>query len=161
MGSPAGDLAQLLTELTRRASKDRARLLAAHGDGDDVVIVAIGELVHAAVEAADDLASQGVSAAVVNARFVKPLDAEGLLPIIERCGALVTVEVHTGPAGFGGAVLEMIAQAGLQPAARMLSVPDRLVEHGSTLAGVGLDADGIVRAVLELIARAPAAGTES
>jgi 1-deoxy-D-xylulose-5-phosphate synthase len=122
-------------------------------DGDDVVIVAIGELVHASVEAAEQLAAQGISAAVLNARFVKPLDTERLLPLVERCGALLTVEVHTGPAGFGGAILEAVAEAGLTPAARSLSVPDRLNEHGTTLEGLGLDADGIARVVLELLRR--------
>ena len=89
----------------------------------------------------------------MNARFVKPLDTKHLLPWAERCGAVVTVEAHTGPGGFGGAVLEALAEAGLTPAARSLSVPDRLNEHGSTLAGLGLDAKGIARAVLELLRR--------
>ncbi|MEE2672915.1 MAG: 1-deoxy-D-xylulose-5-phosphate synthase [Myxococcota bacterium] len=122
-------------------------------DGEDVVIVAVGELVHTSLEAAEQLAAEGVSAAVLNARFVKPLDTERLLPLVERCGALVTVEVHTGPAGFGGAVLEAVAGAGLAPNARLLSVPDRVNEHGSTLEAFGLDAEGIARAVLELLRR--------
>lgn len=121
--------------------------------GDDVVIVAVGELVHPSLEAAEELAAEGVSAAVLNARFVKPLDTQRLLPLVERCGALVTVEVHTGPAGFGGAILEAVAEAGLTPAARSLSVPDRLNEHGSSLEGLGLDAKGIARAVLDLLRR--------
>ena len=121
--------------------------------GDDVVIVAVGELVHPSLEAAEELAAEGVSAAVLNARFVKPLDIQRLLPLVARCGALVTVEVHTGPAGFGGAVLEAVAEAGLTPAARSLSVPDRLNEHGSSLEGLGLDAKGIARAVLDLLRR--------
>ncbi|MEE2673925.1 MAG: 1-deoxy-D-xylulose-5-phosphate synthase [Myxococcota bacterium] len=122
-------------------------------NGDDVLIVAVGELVHASVEAAEELAGEGVSAAVLNARFVKPLDTKHLLPWAEHCGAVVTVEAHTGPGGFGGAVLEALAEAGLTPAARSLSIPDRLNEHGSTLAGLGLDAKGIARAVLELLRR--------
>ncbi len=124
-------------------------------DGDDAVIVAVGELVHPALEAALMLAADGISAAVVNARFVKPIDEERLLPLIERCGVMVTVEAHSGHAGFGAAVLELAANAGLSPAARTLAVPDRLVEHGSSLAGVGLDAEGIARAVTELVRRGP------
>jgi 1-deoxy-D-xylulose-5-phosphate synthase len=122
-------------------------------DGDDVVIAAIGELVHPALEAAEILAADGISAAVINARFVKPIDEERLLPLVERCGALVTVEVHSEQAGFGGAVLEVVANAGLSPAARTLAVPDRLVEHGTELATVGLDAAGIARAVSDLVRR--------
>jgi 1-deoxy-D-xylulose-5-phosphate synthase len=120
-------------------------------DGDDVAIVAVGEVVHPAVEAAERLAADGISAAVVNARFVKPLDTKRLIPLIDRCGAVVTVEVHTGPGGFGGAVLEALAAADVEPLVRTLAIPDRLIEHGSTLASVGLDADAIVRAVAELV----------
>jgi 1-deoxy-D-xylulose-5-phosphate synthase len=122
-------------------------------DGDQVVIVAVGELVHPSIEAAEQLAAAGVSAAVLNARFVKPLDTERLLPLVRRCGTLVTVEAHTGPGGFGGAVLEAVAEAGLTPLARTLSVPDRLNEHGTNLSDLGLDAAGIARAVLELLQR--------
>jgi 1-deoxy-D-xylulose-5-phosphate synthase len=122
-------------------------------DGGDAVIVAVGELVHAALEAAEQVASEGVSVAVLNARFVKPIDRERLIRLVERCGAVLTVEAHTGPAGFGGGVLEVIAEAGLSPAARCLAVPDRLVEHGSSLERVGLDAEHIARAVLELARR--------
>jgi 1-deoxy-D-xylulose-5-phosphate synthase len=122
-------------------------------DGDDVVIVAVGELVHPSLEAADLLSAEGISVAVVNARFVKPLDTGRILPLVARCGAVVTVEAHTGPAGFGGAVLEALAAAGLTPLARSLALPDRLIEHGSTLAALGLDAEGIARAVSGLVRR--------
>ncbi len=122
-------------------------------DGNDAVIVAIGEVVHPSLEAAELLAADGIDAAVVNARFVKPLDSERLMPLIERCGAVVTVEVHTGAGGFGGAVLEAIAAAGLEPRVTTLAVPDRLVEHGTTLESVGLDAEHIAEAVAALVRR--------
>ena len=54
-------------------------------------------------------------------------------------------------AGFGGAVLEALAEAGIERPTRCLAVPDRLVEHGATAAGLGLDADGIASAVAGLI----------
>jgi 1-deoxy-D-xylulose-5-phosphate synthase len=127
-------------------------------DGDDAVIVAVGEMVHPSMEAADLLAADGISAAVVNARFVKPLDTERLLPLIERCGLVVTVEAHTGPGGFGGAVLEALASADLAPAAHTLTIPDRLIEHGSTLESLGLDAQGIARTVSELVRRVRSGG---
>ena len=129
-------------------------------DGDDVLIVAVGEVVHPALEAADELAGEGISAAVVNARFVKPLDTDKILPLARRCGAVVTAEVHTGPGGFGGAILEALAEAGAtggaEPRVRSLAVPDRLVEHGSTLASVGLGASDIRDAALDLV-RSPGA----
>ncbi len=122
-------------------------------DGDDALIVAVGELVHPACEAAEELTARGISVAVLNARFVKPLDTARLLPLVERCGIVVTVEAHVGPGGFGGAVLEAVSEAGLSPLMRLLAVPDRLIEHGATLRGVGLDPEGIARAVTTLIDR--------
>ena len=122
-------------------------------DGDDCVIVAIGNMVQPALEAADDLAAQGIKVAVLTARFVKPLDLERMLPLVSRCGALVTVEEHSGMGGFGGAVLEALAEAGVTVPVRCLAVPDRLIEHGNSgrvLASLGLDTEGIAQAVVDL-----------
>ncbi len=123
-------------------------------DGEDVALVAIGALVHPALEAATQLASDGVSVAVLNARFVKPLDTERIEALARRCKALITVEEHSGMGGFGSAVLEALAHAGVRVPTRCLAVPDRLVEHGNPealRASLGLDAAGIERAVLELL----------
>jgi 1-deoxy-D-xylulose-5-phosphate synthase len=123
-------------------------------DGEDVALVAIGALVHPALEAAMQLASDGVSVAVLNARFVKPLDTERIEALARRCKALITVEEHSGMGGFGSAVLEALAQAGIRVPTRCLAVPDRLIEHGNPdalRASLGLDTAGIGRAVLELL----------
>jgi 1-deoxy-D-xylulose-5-phosphate synthase len=120
-------------------------------DGDDAAILAIGSLVHPALEAAEELASQGISAAVLNARFVKPLDAARIAQLVGRCKVFVTVEEHSGMGGFGGAVLESLAEAGVERPSRLLAVPDRLVEHGATPSSLGLDATGITAAVSELV----------
>jgi 1-deoxy-D-xylulose-5-phosphate synthase len=125
-------------------------------DGEHAVVVALGTLVHPALEAAGELAADGLSVAVVNARFAKPLDVERVVSLAKRCGAVVTVEEASGMGGFGGAVLEALAAAQVRVAVRCLSVPDRLMEHGSpgkTLAAIGLDAAGIARAVRELVHR--------
>jgi 1-deoxy-D-xylulose-5-phosphate synthase len=129
-------------------------------DGDDAVVVAIGTLVHPALEAAVELAGRGVSVAVLNARFVKPLDAARIVALARRCGAVVTIEEHSGQAGFGSAVLEALAAAGASVPVRCLALPDRLIEHGDPAAqksGLGLDAEGVVQAVLALRAAPPAA----
>ncbi|MCZ6781881.1 MAG: 1-deoxy-D-xylulose-5-phosphate synthase [Proteobacteria bacterium] len=125
-------------------------------DGDDALVLAIGTMVGPALEAADELARRGVSVAVLNARFVKPLDAERIATLARRCGVVVTVEEHSGMGGFGGAVLEALAEAGVSAPTRCLAIPDRLIEHGSSgqiLADLGLDSDGIVRAVTGLLER--------
>jgi 1-deoxy-D-xylulose-5-phosphate synthase len=126
-------------------------------DGDDALIVAIGTLAHAALDAAASLQSDGISCAVINARFVKPLDRERIVGFARRCGAVVTVEEHSAMGGFGSAVLEALAEAGAPTPTRCLAVPDRLVEHGNpaVIAGsMGLDAEGIERAVRELLGAA-------
>lgn len=124
-------------------------------DGDQVVIVALGTLAHAALEAAGELAAEGVSAAVVNARFAKPLDASRIVALARRCGAVVTVEEHSACGGFGSAVMEVLAEAGVAVPLRALCVPDRFVEHGSPTAqlhAMGLDCAGIAAAARELAA---------
>ncbi len=130
-------------------------------DGDDALVIAYGTLAHAALEAAEELAADGISAAVLNARFAKPLDAERILELARRAGAVVTVEEHAGMGGFGSAVLEALAEAGVVVPTRCLAVPDRLVEHGdpaSQCHAMGLDAEGIARAARELVGRRPPRG---
>jgi 1-deoxy-D-xylulose-5-phosphate synthase len=122
-------------------------------DGDDAAILALGTLVHPALEAATELAADGLSVAVLNARFVKPLDRTRILALARRCRALVTVEEHTGSGGFGGAVLEALAEANVQVAAQCVAAPSELLEHGSTLSTVGLDVSDIVAAVTRVVAR--------
>jgi 1-deoxy-D-xylulose-5-phosphate synthase len=120
-------------------------------DGDDVLLCAYGTMVHPAMEAAQDLAGQGVSAAVLNARFAKPLDRERLLPLMRRCGAVVTLEEHSSAGGFGSAVLELVDSEQLDLRTRCLAIREGVVEHGNTLGTVGLEPEDVVRAVLELL----------
>jgi len=130
-------------------------------DGDDALVVALGTLAHPALEAAGELASRGISVAVLNARFVKPLDADRIVALARRCGALVTLEEHSVSGGFGSAVLEALAAAGVSVPARCLGIPDRLIEHGNSatiLSSLGLDSAGIARAVASLLEGQPAAG---
>jgi len=122
-------------------------------DGDDAAILAFGTLVHPALEAAGELAADGLSVAVLNARFARPLDREKVEALARRCGALLTVEEHACGGGFGAAVLEALAEAGVTVPVRCLAVPDGIVEHGNPdeqKQRMGLDAEGIARAVREL-----------
>jgi 1-deoxy-D-xylulose-5-phosphate synthase len=127
-------------------------------DGDDAAVIAIGTMAHEALEAASELNARGISTAVLNARFVKPLDRERIVALARRCRALVTVEEHAGLGGFGAAVLEVLADAGIQVPTHRLAIPDRIVEHGDRdviCAELGLDAAGIARAVVDLLAEHP------
>jgi len=126
-------------------------------DGSDVALAAIGSMVQVAREAAELLAEHGVSAAVINARFVKPLDEECLLFYARQSRLMVTIEEHVLQGGFGSAVLEMLErrQADNVKLVR-LGIGDIFVEHGSRdilLAQQGLTVDHIVNCVFSCLGR--------
>ncbi len=101
-------------------------------EGNDILILAVGVTVKAAVNAARLLDESGIQATVVNCRFVKPLDAELIISKAGQCKAVLTVEEHALSGGFGSAVLELLESRGVlgKPLKRM-GIPDRFVEHGS------------------------------
>ncbi len=98
-------------------------------DGSDVTILAIGNRVHPALEAAQILEDKGISCAVANMRFVKPLDLELLRERAAKTPRLVTVEDNVLTGGFGSAVLEALP-AGRTEVLR-LGLPDDFVPHGA------------------------------
>ncbi|QOX79234.1 1-deoxy-D-xylulose-5-phosphate synthase [Trichlorobacter lovleyi] len=123
----------------------RAELLR---EGADGVLVALGSMVYPALDAAAELAAEGLDLGVVNARFVKPLDAELLLQLVKRYGRLVTLEENALQGGFGTAVLELLEEQGLQAQVLRIGYPDRYVEQGEQhelRAMHGLDKEGIAK----------------
>jgi 1-deoxy-D-xylulose-5-phosphate synthase len=125
--------------------------------GTDAAILAYGEMVYPAVEAGERLAVDGIDATVVNARFVKPLDAALIEEIAKSHRLIVTVEDAYLAGGFGSAVLELLEEKGLADAVKVvrLGVPDEIVGHGdpkALLAQYGLNSDGIASAVRGSIA---------
>ncbi|MFQ5697824.1 MAG: 1-deoxy-D-xylulose-5-phosphate synthase [Myxococcota bacterium] len=124
-------------------------------DGGDVGLIALGSRVRPSLEAAEVLSAEGIRAAVLNARFAKPLDERRIVELARRCRGLVTIEEHSGFAGFGEAVLGVLARHDVRVPVRVLGVPDRLVEHGppdEILTEMGLESEGIARAARELAA---------
>jgi 1-deoxy-D-xylulose-5-phosphate synthase len=132
-------------------------------EGDDVVLLSAGASTQEALAAREMLAESGVSAAVVDARFVKPLDTERILPLIRSVGRVVTVEEHVLGGGFGSAVLEALADAEIfDVALARVGVRDRFVEHGPQpllRARYGLDAAAVVRAAKNLLGNRPVQAT--
>jgi len=119
-------------------------------EGDGVVILAYGNPVAAALEAAEILARDGLEATVVNARFAKPLDAERILALAARIPRFVTVEEHVVAGGFGSAGGELLTERGARVDLEMLGIPDEHVDHGSQKLWrkhYGIDAEGIAAAV--------------
>jgi 1-deoxy-D-xylulose-5-phosphate synthase len=117
-------------------------------EGDDVAIVAFGSMVYPAVEAAQNLLKSGIRARVVNARFVKPIDAEMISEIARDYDLMITVEDAYLAGGFGSAVLEVLEENGVSDKIKVvrMGVPDVIVQHGDPqilLGEYGLTAEGI------------------
>jgi 1-deoxy-D-xylulose-5-phosphate synthase len=113
--------------------------------GEDILLVAYGTMVPAALKAADTLAARGIRAAVINARFAKPLDERLILDWARRVPRVATLEEGALPGGFGDAVLDLFAKhdiPGLRT--RTFGVPDRIFDHAtrdSLLRAAGLHPD--------------------
>jgi len=101
-----------------------------HGEHDRVAIFALGALVPMAQEVARKLEGVGVSAAVINARFVKPLDVEMLEFYARSVDVILTLEDHVLRGGFGSAVLEEVNNLGLSTPVVRVGWPDQFIEHG-------------------------------
>jgi 1-deoxy-D-xylulose-5-phosphate synthase len=123
--------------------------------GEQVALVAIGRMVEVAAAAAERLAGEGISCGVINARWLKPIDPRLLTDWARRYPLLVTVEDNVGSGGFGAAVLEALAPAGLAGKVRTVALPDQFLPHGKAaeiLAEHGLDAAGLATTVKEALA---------
>ena len=129
-------------------------------DGADAVIIALGSRVYPALEAAQTLeAESGLSVAVFNARFIKPLPEAQLLELAGRFQRIVTAEEGCLAGGFGSAVLEFLSDQDMLAGrtVKRVGIPDQFVEHGTSKelrARVGIDKAGIKAAVLGVVGTA-------
>ena len=123
-------------------------------EGTDVTIVATGLMVAASLDAAEELAKQGISAEVINIHTIKPLDADLIAESAAKTGRVVTVEEHSVIGGLGAAVCEALAERCPVPVKRV-GVEDTFGESGPALdllAKYGLDAAGVKGAVEAFLA---------
>ena len=98
----------------------------------ECAILAFGSTVAQAEAAAKELAEEGISVAVVNARWAKPLDEELIIRLAKGTGRLVTIEDHVVAGGFGSAVLELLESRGIRDInVRVIGCPDKPIEHGA------------------------------
>lgn len=120
-------------------------------DGSDIALIALGRMVYPAQRVAERLEKKGVSAMVVNARFVKPLDRALFSDIVAVIPRIVTIEENVLQGGFGSAFLEFLHDADTSPVqVRRIGIPDVFVEQGhqnELRRQYGLDDDGIYSAV--------------
>jgi 1-deoxy-D-xylulose-5-phosphate synthase len=131
-------------------------------DGDDVLIVGFGPIVMRGIEVAEQLAAEGWSVGLINARFAKPLDRDLILDNARGKKLIVTLEESIAAGGFGSAVLELIAEASLEDETlrglpvRIIGLPgDKFVDHGAVSdlrRTLHLDVDGIAEQIREAAA---------
>lgn len=115
-------------------------------NGSDVALLAVGNMVEYAKNAAKILGEDGIIAEVINMRFVKPLDGECLDEIAHRFEKIVTIEENTLVGGFGAGVLEYFSEKGYKSEVLRIGLPDNFVDHGTQEelhAILGIDTKGI------------------
>ncbi|OKY75053.1 MAG: 1-deoxy-D-xylulose-5-phosphate synthase [Desulfobulbaceae bacterium DB1] len=126
-------------------------------EGQDVLLLPVGNRVYPALAAAEGLHKIGISAAVINPRFVNPLDADLICHWAEKTGKVITVEDNVKKGGFGSGVLELFAKKGIDNiAVRILGIPDRFIEHGPQDVlrhNVKIDTPAIINSALELVGK--------
>jgi 1-deoxy-D-xylulose-5-phosphate synthase len=123
-------------------------------DGSDVAILGLGPMTTYASELAGRLERDGYSAAVINPRFVKPIDREMLASYARRVAAFVTFEDHVKMGGFGSAVIEALQEIGSAVPVVRIGWPDQFIEHGkieSLRAKYGLTVDAAYTQALPLL----------
>ncbi len=125
-------------------------------EGTDIALVAIGVMVYKGMEAAERLEQEGISVAVINARFVKPLDGELIGTVAKQVKCLLTLEESSAMGGFGSAVLEFLSEEGLiNVPTKCIGLPDWFIEQGPQellREKYGLTADGIYQQAKQLFA---------
>ena len=124
-------------------------------EGKDILLLPVGNRVYPALEAAQGLEKVGIDAAVINPRFIKPLDSDLIIEWAEKTGRVLTIEDNARMGGFGSAVLELLAGSNLSHIrVCLLGYGDRFMEHGpqETLWRKGqIDAPAIINGAMDLM----------
>jgi 1-deoxy-D-xylulose-5-phosphate synthase len=124
-------------------------------EGDDILVLAIGYTVYPALRAVKRLDDAGIHAAVINSRFLKPLDGELICHWARKTRKILTVEENVLQGGFGSAVLELLQEEGLfSVQIKRLGIPDLFVEHGPQAllrSKYGIDENGIFEKAMEMV----------
>jgi 1-deoxy-D-xylulose-5-phosphate synthase len=121
-------------------------------NGDDILLVGYGTMVYPALQVAEILSEHGIEATVVNARFVKPLDTDLILPLAQRLGKVVTMEEGCLMGGFGSAVMEALQDNDVVVPVKRFGVPDILVDHAKpdeSKADLGLTSSQMAENILK------------
>lgn len=125
------------------------------GDGEDVGIIACGQMVSRALDAQKLLEEQGIHATVLDMHTIKPLDEQAVVELAKKCGCILTVEEHSLYGGLGGAVAEVVTANEPVPAA-IAAIPDEDVPNGEdaqVFEYLKLDGPGLCERAKELLKR--------
>ncbi len=125
-------------------------------EGADILLLPVGNRVYPAMEAAEGLEKVGISAAVINPRFVTPLDGDLISKWATKTGRVITIEDNVKKGGFGSGVLELLARRQLHAAVTVLGLPDKFMEHGpqETLWHQGhIDSPAIINTALAMMGK--------
>ncbi|MGE5389728.1 MAG: 1-deoxy-D-xylulose-5-phosphate synthase [Deltaproteobacteria bacterium] len=120
--------------------------------GSKMALIGIGRGFNIARQVRELLTEKGIDAALIDARFVKPLDEAMMLELAQKCGRLVTIEDNCLTGGFGAAVLESLARHGNKAEVISYGIPDDFVEHGKVellLDLLDLDPESIVESMVD------------
>ncbi|HBV96852.1 MAG TPA: 1-deoxy-D-xylulose-5-phosphate synthase [Desulfotomaculum sp.] len=124
-------------------------------DGSDIAFFAVGSMVDTALTAALALEKHDVSAAVINARFIKPIDEDCILKYVSKTGRIITLEENVLTGGFGGRVMELLNSSGIGGVKiTTMGLPDSFIEHGERgflLDKYGLSVDELIVNALNLM----------
>lgn len=118
---------------------------------EDIALMAVGSMVKVALEVRDQLKERGYSCSLINARFVKPIDEDGIREACREHRLIVTMEENVLSGGYGEKVRDYVDSIGASTQVLTIAIPDEYVEHGNVellKQEIGIDADSIVRKVL-------------
>jgi 1-deoxy-D-xylulose-5-phosphate synthase len=124
--------------------------------GTDILLLPVGNRVYPALEAAAGLEKIGIDAAVINPRFIRPLDSELIIEWAAKTGNVLTIEDNVRRGGFGSSILELLAQERCRAKVKVLGYPDRFIEHGTQeilWTNAHIDPPAIISAAMELLDR--------
>jgi 1-deoxy-D-xylulose-5-phosphate synthase len=121
-------------------------------NGDDLLLLGYGSMVASALQVAEILSEHGIESTVINARFVKPLDTELILPLAQRIGKVATLEEGCVMGGFGSAVAEALLDHDILVSLKRFGVADQLVDHAKpdqSKADLGLTSPQMAEQILK------------
>ncbi|NLJ72734.1 MAG: 1-deoxy-D-xylulose-5-phosphate synthase [Syntrophomonadaceae bacterium] len=119
-------------------------------DGDNLAIIAVGRGVSIAIEVAKLLKQASIEAEVIDARYIKPLDNDGILETASKASYIITIEDNLLMAGFGSSVVELLSDYNVNVKVHRVGIPDEFVEHGKIdilYDFLGMDAKSIVESI--------------